>query len=262
MIISCGSCGTKYSVADAALQPSGRRVRCSNCGASWYQPPPEPPVQPRAPQPSLQPDPPPPIADPTPPPDDARFGQVLGRFDDDTEEPPPVTAERTSPDLQTRGGLPAVRPAPGRIAAAWLLVILLIGGTLAAGYVGRQDVVRLWPPAYQLYHVMGVPVDVPLAVRFVPASGFDIVDVVPQYRDDNGTVRLLVSGVVTNTSAETLQVPPLIITVLDAAGDPLHSEIAPLPADQVAAGDGVPFAIPLQAPGLQADRLELTLRAS
>ncbi|MCA8933534.1 MAG: zinc-ribbon domain-containing protein, partial [Rhodospirillaceae bacterium] len=65
MIITCGSCGTKYSVADVALQPNGRRVRCNNCGSSWHQPPPSPPLAPAAPPPradsAAMAEPPPPL---------------------------------------------------------------------------------------------------------------------------------------------------------------------------------------------------------
>ena len=156
-----------------------------------------------------------------------------------------------------------MRPAPGRIAAAWLLVLLLIGGTGAAGYLGRHDVVRLWPPAYQLYHVLGIPVEAPIVLQSVPAAGFDILDVIPEYRTEGGQVRLHVSGVLTNTTGRPLGVPPLIVTVLDAAGDAVSSEVVPVGTDAaLGPGEVLPFSLPLAVPGPQADRLELTLRAS
>lgn len=37
MIIICPDCGTKYDIDASALAPSGRAVRCSNCGCEWYQ---------------------------------------------------------------------------------------------------------------------------------------------------------------------------------------------------------------------------------
>src|SRR5579863_602976 len=37
MILVCPACHTRYQVADRAVsRPSGRTVRCANCGHSWH----------------------------------------------------------------------------------------------------------------------------------------------------------------------------------------------------------------------------------
>src|SRR5581483_9746554 len=39
MILTCPSCGTRYSVDGSKFPPQGRTVRCAKCGHSWHQAP-------------------------------------------------------------------------------------------------------------------------------------------------------------------------------------------------------------------------------
>ncbi len=37
MILTCPNCATQYDVAEGAIPPQGRKVRCASCGESWFQ---------------------------------------------------------------------------------------------------------------------------------------------------------------------------------------------------------------------------------
>jgi predicted Zn finger-like uncharacterized protein len=39
MILTCPSCATRYTVADGAIPPGGRQVRCASCKHRWHQDP-------------------------------------------------------------------------------------------------------------------------------------------------------------------------------------------------------------------------------
>ncbi|MBF0295426.1 MAG: zinc-ribbon domain-containing protein, partial [Magnetococcales bacterium] len=41
MIVQCESCRSQFDVDDAILRPSGRKLKCSQCSAVFFQPPPK-----------------------------------------------------------------------------------------------------------------------------------------------------------------------------------------------------------------------------
>jgi predicted Zn finger-like uncharacterized protein len=60
MILTCPECGARYRLADNAIPPAGRAVRCASCQHSWFEAAPAPPELPAAPS-----EPPAPVIAPT-----------------------------------------------------------------------------------------------------------------------------------------------------------------------------------------------------
>ncbi len=121
MIIACPTCATRYTLADSAVGPQGRKVRCAKCGHTWWQSPDE---------------------------DDPDFS-----LNDVTE-----IRQTSAPTVERP---PRDRAAMRRVLIGWGLfaavVLALAGGAVAA----RDQIVRLWPPAALLYDTVGLRVEPP-----------------------------------------------------------------------------------------------------
>lgn len=125
MILTCPSCQTRYTVDPLKLGPSGRNVRCDNCGHTWHQAPV--------------------VETPT-----AFMASPVGVEDDFT-----LLARRSG-----GGAKSPTKPktAAGPIGWVALIAVIVLGG---AGIVAwRQEIVKLWPPSAKLYDTIGMPVRV------------------------------------------------------------------------------------------------------
>ncbi|MBI1777403.1 MAG: zinc-ribbon domain-containing protein [Proteobacteria bacterium] len=134
MILTCPSCSKRYALASSAVGDEGRKVRCGNCGETWFQAPAE--IEEQEP------------VDVIVPPADAI-------------EPPPLRRGANLPAL--RGQARSGSGRRGWAALALGAVVLLLGVVL-----GREPLVAAWPPSARLYEAIGIPVPAPgagLALR-------------------------------------------------------------------------------------------------
>lgn len=124
MIVTCPTCSTRYLVETQKLGAQGRMVRCSSCGHTWYQAPPED-MTPRV--------------------------ELTG--------PPPESL----PGVVERGGLPAIRRERRRWGAVvTLLVLLLVLAAAGWGAIFMRDrVMALVPQAAKIYSRLGLSVSQP-----------------------------------------------------------------------------------------------------
>jgi predicted Zn finger-like uncharacterized protein len=121
MLITCPNCSTRYTVADKAVPPQGRKVRCKSCGHVWYQ---RPVVE------------------------EETERTLLAQDFAPTRRPAAKPEKQKTP--LSRGMI-----------IGWAAFAVLLVAILAGGYVGRAHIVRLWPPAALLYQTVGLPVDPP-----------------------------------------------------------------------------------------------------
>jgi predicted Zn finger-like uncharacterized protein len=207
MIITCPSCSTRYA-ADSAAIGAGRTVRCARCGNQWHETPKDEPREP------------PPLV---PPP---RLERSERR-----KAPPAARKEKAAKPKRRRSG-----------AAGWAVLILLIAGLAAAGYVGREQVVRFWPPAIKLYQELGVDVAaVDLDGLRQTAPGLFLRDVISErVAGDAGPV-LRVRGSIVNESGFHRAVPPLSVTLIDGDGSPVAQQPVDVAAWSLAPGETTAF---------------------
>ncbi|WP_126173376.1 zinc-ribbon domain-containing protein [Altericroceibacterium xinjiangense] len=202
MIIACPDCNTRYAVADSAIRPEGRTVRCAKCGHSWFQEGPQAalddaPVSEAAAEPAPTEEPAVPPVDPGPVAELRSEHETAARAADISEDD--AAGSRFDPKP-----LFASRRAPLRF-WAWVvgIVLLIAAATVAAGYyLGLPG----WAPAGANTFAQdqpGLRLDFPAARQ-------------ERHRLPNGTEFFNASGTITNTGSTTRRVPPILIVLRDA----------------------------------------------
>ena len=239
MILTCPSCGTRYSVDGAKFPSQGRTVRCARCGHSWHQAAeaePEPEAVVRETPPAAPPLEAAPIPASGPAPDPV---------------PEPVAASPTRAYAPAASAEQPRAPLGPKLAvvAGWigLIVVVLLIGASAVRY--RQDIAVIWPQSAGVYSSLGLKVN---------ASGIDFQSVTyKRDTEDNQTV-LSVSGTIVNTGSRELPVPQTVrVTLSDAGNRELYNWTFKPNATVLKAGQSVPFTTRLSSPPAAAAHLEV-----
>jgi len=239
MILTCPSCGTRYSVDGAKFPSQGRTVRCAKCGHSWHQAAeaePEPEAVVRETPPAAPPLEAVPIPASGPAPDPV---------------PEPVAASPTRAYAPAASAEQPRTPLGPKLAvvAGWigLIVVVLLIGASAVRY--RQDIAVIWPQSAGVYSSLGLKVN---------ASGIDFQAVsYKRETEDNQTV-LSVSGTIVNTGSRELPVPQTVrVTLSDAGNRELYHWTFKPNATVLKAGQSVPFTTRLSSPPAAAAHLEV-----
>jgi predicted Zn finger-like uncharacterized protein len=214
MIVSCPVCGTRYRVDDEALRgPSGRTVRCSNCGHTWRQ------------AASLE------------PPAKGEEANTDSRIEPALEVPPRPASTLEVPPRQR--ALPEPPRRRSRWAALrWLVIAVLLALAVLAGVVAaRGAVVALWPPAARLYALAGFAADPPWA-------GLKIEKLTPSRTPDG----LVIEGDIANSGKTAQELPRLRVALRDASEKEVQFKIVDPPQPRLPPGAVAHFKTPFDHP--------------
>lgn len=193
MILTCPACETRYSVDPNTLLPSGRTVRCARCGNSWHEVPPGdmPRSLAAAPEPEPEEDP---------------------DFEVPSIEEMTVQAARPSrPMVRTARSKAKPKRNWGAV-AAWASFAVVVLGVFGGGVFARGPIMELWPPATKLYELVGLGAP--------KAYALALGNIAPAQEMDGETRVIVVTGVITNTTAESQPIPKLRGALLDARQPP------------------------------------------
>lgn len=271
VVIECPHCGTRYQLPAEAIGARGRQVACAHCGQTW---------QAKA------------LGMPAPRDDDRMFDADTEQALDDAfeaeeestrlAEPMPDAAVKTMAEITAAIAPKPKKPEPQnagpksdvagdrnrarafslrqaavarrspmgkvrrsiRVAAVTFLLVFI-----GCGVAFRTEVVRQFPDMAGAYAAFGLGVNV---------VGLEFRDVRTLVTLRGGSRFMQVDARIYSVAARNAQVPPVVVTLLDASDTPLYQwSVAPA-ARTLEPGEVIDFSAQLNSPPLAATRVRLT----
>lgn len=224
MIITCPDCGKRYNADEKAFSPSGRKVKCANCGFVWFQESAR-----ESDDHAIE------AHDGF---DDDSVGHGTGhdvehRHEFDDEEPSPQAA---------RSGLSAAR------VAGWALLLLIMGGATASAYQYRHFIVKAWPQTVTAYRVLGIDTNV---------TGIALKDIATERNMEDGLPILSVRGRVVNLTNRAVPVPRVRLSLVDSTGEEVYWWFHALPLGRLDPQEDYRFVSNLHSPPVGATHLKV-----
>ena len=227
MILTCPSCGTRYSIDAITIGPEGRAVKCAKCGHKWREFPPEDlpkkldaDAAPESRRVEAAPDP----------------GMSIEQ----------MTAAQSQP---VANGNPGKR----RRWIAWFLLLLVIAALICGAYFGRNYVVQIWPGAAQYYQYLRIDVETQNML------GLEIHDLKTKSVLQNSVTTLTVSGIIKNVTDSPQFLPRIKITLIDDKGQSVYSWTTTVEEPEVMPWGQVEFSSSMNQPPEEAKNVKVDL---
>jgi predicted Zn finger-like uncharacterized protein len=253
MELSCPSCETRFFVADNAIPPAGRKVRCSVCGHEWIV------------QPAL-------LSETATAPARSGEAEALNLTDDDFRWPDEPATESKAP-RHTTAPPPAAAAAPEVASGAhassgtvvtgagqsqrrsrWPLIGLILLVLIALTYAFRHDLVEAVPMLAGWFRMAGLPVSSTIdglsvqEIQFAPTPG-----------TNTPTVR--VSGFIVNNGTAQAEIPPLEVVLMSADGATVASQSFRPPQPLLGSDRSTRFQYDISADAASVSKAEVRLGA-
>jgi predicted Zn finger-like uncharacterized protein len=267
VVIACPNCGTRYQVPYATIGAAGREVQCAQCTKPWHamaDAPPPPAIvdedvlftaaeesvldaafeaEARGHTPKAAPALPATVpADPDPAQTLADIRNALApkpkKGPVNALDPALLTKSKRAFDARQKkisGKLPMARVRrTARLGAFVLLVSILI-----LGFALRTDLVRWFPSLAGLYASIGMPVN-------VVGLEFESSKTMTTFR--GGKAVMIITSRIRSVAGTTVEVPPVLVSLLDANGATVYEwTVTPL-AREMAPGEILDFSTEVSAP--------------
>jgi predicted Zn finger-like uncharacterized protein len=202
MILTCPECATSYFVDDSRIPAHGRRVKCTSCSHRWMAGPDGPIAE----LPRYEPEPEP-----------LEAAAEAAALDDDIAAVP-LEPELAPPPIRRPSAASRSARTEGRSSIlVWAGAAGLAAALVAGAVVFREQMVRVWPRSAAAYAGLGLE---------VAGGGLVLEQVRVQPAFLAGRPVLSVSGAIRNMRDVPVNAPPVRLTLLNRAGQPVAAKIA------------------------------------
>lgn len=221
MILTCPECTTRFLLPSHALEPDGRRVKCSGCGEVWFQEPESEEVEENIDSEEQE--------------EEQELGEEEGgiSIDDIPEAVKPVpedSSESVVQDDEERQEI-TVGALGGYIAAGGMFVVILAGLLLMNG-----PVMERWPASSSFYKVFGFTMP-------VPGEGLVFDKVTAGASKEGGSQKetIALEGQIINLTNESQVVPMIEAGLRSKSGEILQHWFIDPPKKKMDAEETLPF---------------------